>query len=395
MALIDKLSAIGNGFRESRGTTVKYTLDEMAALAAEPVGGGGGNEPTDEELVITGDCSYRFANGGWNWFISKYSNRMTTKDITNMNSMFSGSGIQEIPFQLNINSCENFSTCFSITSRETPLRVCPKIRGSIKWGTLTSFASMLDDCCRVRDFEDLFTSEMLDGFSSVKVVSSYSSPKPIIFSGCRSLRTIPSWWYKFKLNEESTTFPTYSNGLYNATFEKCVALDEVANIPVWTCSGAQTSNMFRSTFLECGRLSRITFETNADGTSKVAKWKAQTIDISNYTGYVYLSSTYIGNYNSGITMDKEVKDDATYQALKNDPDWFATKVEYSRYNHDSAVETINSLPDTSAYLATAGGTNTIKFKGAHGSLTDGGAINTLTEEEIAVATAKGWTVSLV
>jgi hypothetical protein len=48
-----------------------------------------------------------------------------------------------------------------------------------------------------------------------------------------------------------------------------------------------------------------------------------------------------------------------------------------------------SLPDTSTY-----GSNTIKFKGASGALTDGGAINTLTEEEIAVAAAKGWTVAL-
>jgi hypothetical protein len=76
--------------------------------------------------------------------------------------------------------------------------------------------------------------------------------------------------------------------------------------------------------------------------------------------------------------------------LKNDPDWYSSKVEYSRYNHDSAVNTINSLPDTSAY-----GTNTIKFKGAAGSATDGGAINTLTEEEIAVAAVKGWTVTFV
>ena len=70
-------------------------------------------------------------------------------------------------------------------------------------------------------------------------------------------------------------------------------------------------------------------------------------------------------------------------------------INYSRYNHDSAVRTINSLPDTSAYLTANGGTNTIIFKGASGASTDGGAINTLTEEEIAVATAKGWTVSLV
>ena len=42
MALIDKLTAIADGFRTSRGTEQKYTLDEMAVLAAEKVGGGGG-----------------------------------------------------------------------------------------------------------------------------------------------------------------------------------------------------------------------------------------------------------------------------------------------------------------------------------------------------------------
>ncbi len=42
MALIDKLTAIGDGFRSSRGTEQKYTLDEMAVLAAEKVGGGAG-----------------------------------------------------------------------------------------------------------------------------------------------------------------------------------------------------------------------------------------------------------------------------------------------------------------------------------------------------------------
>lgn len=40
MALIDKIKAIANGFRASRGTTKEYSLDEMAVLAAEKVGGG-------------------------------------------------------------------------------------------------------------------------------------------------------------------------------------------------------------------------------------------------------------------------------------------------------------------------------------------------------------------
>ena len=39
--------------------------------------------------------------------------------------------------------------------------------------------------------------------------------------------------------------------------------------------------------------------------------------------------------------------------------------------------------------------NTIKFKNYSGALTDAGGTNNLTEEEIAVATAKGWTVTLV
>ena len=49
MALTDKLRAIGNGFRESRGTTQEYTLDEMASMAREPIGGG--TEDLDEVLT--------------------------------------------------------------------------------------------------------------------------------------------------------------------------------------------------------------------------------------------------------------------------------------------------------------------------------------------------------
>lgn len=40
MALTDKLTAIADGFRASRGTTEKYSLEQMAVLAAEPAGGG-------------------------------------------------------------------------------------------------------------------------------------------------------------------------------------------------------------------------------------------------------------------------------------------------------------------------------------------------------------------
>ena len=97
-----------------------------------------------------------------------------------------------------------------------------------------------------------------------------------------------------------------------------------------------------------------------------------------------------------------------YNELKQYDDWHCTTggvvtyngsriylgLLFSRYNHDSMVDTINSLPDTSAYLAEKGGTNTIEFAKYQGDLTDGGGTSNLTEEEIAVATAKGWTVSI-
>jgi hypothetical protein len=151
-----------------------------------------------------------------------------------------------------------------------------------------------------------------------------------------------------------------------------------------------TSNAFSNFGAFCYRLKNITFALQENGTPYVMNWKKQTIDLTLSVGYSNVKENILRS-NTGITADKEVKDDATYQALKDDNDWFTCDINYSRYNHDSAVATINSLPDTS----TAGGTNTIKFKGQAGALTDGGAINTLTEEEIAVATAKGWTVSFV
>ena len=211
------------------------------------------------------------------------------------------------------------------------------------------------------------------------------------FSGCYSLREIS----EDLLNQiwGITTRSSYTVFYYS--FERCYSLDEIRGLNPKTAN--MTSNIFNGTFNYNARLKDVIFATQNDGTPYTVNWKSQTIDLTNFIGYGESGSTknYILNYNSGITADKEVIDDTTYQALKNNPDWWTKNVAYSRYNHDSAVNTINSLPDTSAFLATNGGTNTISFKGAAGSATDGGAINTLTEEEIAVATAKGWTVSLL
>lgn len=331
----------------------------------------------EEALLISGDCRNRFSNNTWNWYIEGYGNQITTNQITECARMFYYSGsLTSIPFNIN---CENssqysfegmFSGCEDITNIGKIINARPNYMNE-----------MFNWCTRLRylpEFVNLNLSGMHDWGNA-----NFSS----MFYYCFSLREIPEDFLKELYG--GTTRTSYT--LFSAGFNNCYCLDEIRGLNPKT--GAITSNAFYNTFQYCSRVKNILFATQDDGTPYTATLSNQTIDLSDYLGYAYNTNNIL-NYNSGITADKEVIDDTTYQALKNNLDWFTTKVEYSRYNHDSAVNTINSLPDTSAFLTTNGGTNTIKFKGAAGSATDGGAINTLTEEEIAVATAKGWTVSL-
>ena len=336
--------------------------------------------PPEEAFVISGDCMYMFMNDKWSWFVNNYGNRITTENLKSCTDMFnSARSITSIPFDLNFYNRDNnsylrmFYECNNVTKIGKIINIYPY--------TMSNF---FGNCYRLR-----YLPEFINPNFDI-IHTSTSADYSNIFSGCYSLREIS----EDLLNQiwGITTRNSYTIFYYG--FERCYSLDEIRGLNPQT--GNMTSNIFNGTFKYNARLKDVIFATQNDGTPYTVNWSNQTIDLTNFIGYGELGSAknYILNYNSGITADKEVIDDTTYQALKNDPDWFTTKVEYSRYNHDSAVNTINSLPDTSAFLATNGGTNTIKFKGAAGSATDGGAINTLTEEEIAVATAKGWTVSL-
>ena len=360
-----------------------YLPTEMSAAIDNIV------EIPPEALVITGDCEYRFANDGWNWFIEKYGDKITTKQINSMNYMFNGSTIKKISFDINADRNSNCSLQYMF-SYCTELARLPKIL-NVKPSQLNNIFA---ECRKLRTIpSDYFDTW---NWSYINTCASYQGNMSAIFNGCYSLRSFPLDFLREASPNAGTSYTYFYNG-----FNYCCVLDELVNLPIPYTVAIQTSNIFYGTFSNCFRLKNITFEMNEDGTPIEVKWKSQTIDLA--SGNVgYLASTsyqhYITSYNSGITSDKIVIDDASYQALKNDPDWYTAYVDggapYCRYNHDSAVATINSLPDTSAYLASAGGTNTIKFKGYCGSKTDGGAINTLTAEEIAVAAAKGWTVTL-
>ena len=379
MALINKLSSIGDAIREKTGKTGLLTLDQMPAEIAGIETSGGSIEI--EPIVLTGSLSYIGKGPLASKTIEVFGNKITTNNLKHINNMFEYCEVTNIPFELNMYNATYYYDCYNLFSHAEKLETPPIMNNFHP----RSLSHMFYYCTNLRTMpENVFNNwdyNRINTYSSADISS--------MFDQCYSLRNIPESFLK-NLYSASTDS---SCNLFYYGFNSCYCLDEIRGITL-NPNINMTSNMFYYTFNLCSRIKDIIFDCNEDGSSKTITAKNQTIDLSKSIGYASSSNKIMG-YNSGIPDGKRVTDDITYQALKDDADWWTTNVAYSRYNHDSAVRTINSLPDTSAYLATAGGTNTIKFTGESGSSTDGGAINTLTEEEIAVATAKGWTVTLV
>ena len=334
-----------------------------------------------EPIVLTNIQNYGCSGVIAGNYINMFGNTITTKDIFDTGNMFnSNSTVKYIPFDININanSSRNMGNMFYDCRS---LKELPKIYNARPNNTYYMFYN----CRSLKEISDNFSDTWNFNDLHTQTYGQIST----MFKGCCALRKIPKSFLKEIYNKANSSY--YAP--YQDMFGSCYVLDEIDGLPIQNAT--LTSNCFSNTFSNCSRLKRMIFNLQEDGSPYIASWKSQTIDLSpgQRVGFVYTASWVTGY--SDITADKQVKDDATYQALNNDPDWWTANSAYSRYIHDTAVETINSLPDTSAYLATAGGTNTIKFYGASGSATDGGAINTLTEEEIAVAAAKGWTVSFI
>ena len=321
-----------------------------------------------------------FGYNNWNDKIEK--NIFETKNLTT-DASSSGLGgnpvpgafhqcteLTEIPFSLNFKSNEGidlqscFSNCYEL--KYLPNIQCDKI---------INLNYTFSNCLLITEIPQCY-------YTPVYSIRMYNG----LFEYCCSLRTIPQ-----QLLDKITPDNGSVNTIYQL-FSRLYTIDKINGAPVIL---ARLSSNRHSEFCEfCFRIKSFTFRMN-NGNPIVSQWSNQVIDLSKYNGYAIATSGTNSCIYGDITSDKLVSDETSYNALKNDPDWWTNRVEYSRYNKLSAIETINSLPDTSAYLAINGGTNTIKFKGAAGSATDGGAINTLTDAEIAVATAKGWTVSFV
>lgn len=363
------LTAIGDAIREKTGTTDLMSPAQMATAITGITTGGGGAEV--EPLQLTGICKYGCAGAVSAKYVELFGNDITTYNLTNTDGMFSYYSGTSIPFELNYTHTSyvqnNMLNMFQYSNITTPPVMNNVYPASLEglFSNAQELVSIPEDFISNWDFSYMQTNNYATNNS--------------IFKFCYKLRTIPGNLLKV-LGYTKGTSKTYSP--YNMLFYSCRSLDEAKGIGV--CADAKyTSNVFSSTFYECHRLSKITFETNEYLEPIAATWSKQTIDL---TGVGY--GTTSGLIGAGFTTDKQVTSLDTYNALKNDADWWTTDVNFSRYNVLSASGTINSLPDCST-----GSTNTIKFKGTAGSGYSK-AISTLDETTIAKATAKGWTVTI-
>lgn len=254
-----------------------------------------------------------------------------TSETTNLSYLFYFStNLRRIP-TLDTSNAENMSRMFSGCSKVTNIPL-------LNTSKTKNFSNMFDSCSSLED------APLLD-FSKAEELNS-------VFKSCYKIKSIPqemlSSFFKPSL--------TYTKQFYYQGFFYCYRLTELLDLDIKDGYTA-TNNLFTNTFDHCSSLRRVTFKTNEDSTPIVTSMSRQTIDLSKFVGY----------FNSSITA----KDYA------GDIEW-TTSASKSFYNRDSMLETIKSLPIVNNC--------TIKFKREQGQL--------LTEDEIAIATNKGWTVTL-
>jgi hypothetical protein len=400
------LSAIGDALRQQTGTADPIAPSQMAPMILSLKTDG---IPADA-FSLTGNCNYRFYADNWSWLIADYGYKMHSSNITNMAATFlSCKGFDDLGFELNVVNGVNCNQAFD----GCEIKIMPIINGKIGTG-YCMFRDSNIETARNYECDSLtgtYTYEMMFyNANKLQTLPYLINRRPsdcnCMFSYCSSITDVPADYFDtwqisgtanlngmFAHCHSLRRVPTAAlqgifNGRTGATyhnlFSNCYALDELVGLP--TISLGTNFNYFSNAFTNCYRLKSITFETEADGTPKTTTWKNQTLDL---TTVGFDPSSQLALVPSGeFTSSNCAEHNINYNVVKNTDDWWTPYYQYSRYNLTSAIETIQSLPYTS-------GNNNIKFKSDAGNGTDGGGIYLMTEEQIAVAAAKGWTVSLV
>ena len=374
------LSNIASAIRGKNGSTAVYKPGEMAAAITNlPTGGG-----DTETITFNTDISYLFAsNGGGALYEAVKNKNLVFTNIHYGRGVFYGMSTNDTitPFTIHL------------------LRGMYNTPGNVDFRNFYEGSSVVSNIVidppierpSGVEFQNFFTKSRLKNIDLSCIDTNYpifgQSCAMGLFSESGYLRSINF------TNSPQRYFGGSNNIEYDGTFYHCFDLDSIEDL--YTTLQTTFSG---GTFNNCSHLAKLTFKT-ASTTNTKNPYYSSDIDLSTVGYYTNVSEGYISNSALHYGNDplfakslvrknatKEITNATTYAKLKNDPDAWTTNVAYSRYNKTSAKETLTSLP----YINEA---HTIKFKGEAGSATDGGAIKNLTSSEIAVATAKKWTVA--
>ena len=369
------LQDIADAIREKNGTETTYLPSEMGDAVREISGGGG-------VTILSGNQDYCFSYN-WEEITNKLkNNEFKFENVTSIINGFKDNGLLsdenlEIEINFNIDKQGDLNSFFRYAGNSNNLINKIKLSGTINCG----------DGCLLGWFQQANIKEIaVDDDLQIKAGLMQN-----FLWNAQKIRNINNLLEKIEFVDDNTSFQFMNN------FTNMYCLDEIKNVKIWikNSSGEYFTNNYvcfnngnytsNGNFGNLQRIKDFVYYTENNVPIKVKLLTNISITTKDNYGYGNNIKSYYDK------LDKEVTDDETYQALKNDPDWFTTNLYYSRYNHDSAVNTINSLPDVSGSSFIAN----FQFNGNSGLKTDGGAINTLTPEEIAVATTKGWTIGLV
>lgn len=348
----EKLVAIGDAIRSKTETTAEYSLDDMPEVIQGIETGGNG-----EELAIS-DASYLFYSGAR---VSNYDSIVKhLVDVTNMSYMFSKfpDGISVDISTLNTSKVINMSNMFNGA----------KLRSAdfsnFDTSNVTDMSSMFNGCDYLADLN-------IKNFDTSKVTNMNE-----MFVGMMNLETLD-------LSNFDTSNVTNMSSMFAANGKlKNLNISSFNTSKVTTmtymfnnCNGLKTldfsnfdtgkANMMTSIFNGCSSLEEI---TGFSATNKAGL----TIGFPKGT----TSSRYALRR---LTFRTDLPE-GTYSIRS------AINISYCAFDRAGMVEMFNSLPD----ITSAGVSANYKKITITGNpcLTDG----TLTDEDRAIATNKGWTL---
>ena len=373
------LSNIASAIRGKNGSTAVYKPGEMAAAITNlPTGGG-----DTETITFSRDISFLFAsNGGSVLYEAMKNKNLVFSNIQFGRSVFYGMSTNDTitPFVIHLlqgvygtQGNVDFRGFYEGSSIVSNIVIDPPIEGATP---------------AREEFQGFFAKSRLKNIDLSCIDTNY----PIFGqNGAKSLFSESGYLRSINFTNSPNKYFAGNSIQYEGTFYHCFDLDSIEDLYT-----TRQTVFTRPTFNNCSHLAKLTFKTVSTSNAKNPYYSSD-IDLSTVGYYTNVSEGYKSDsllHNNMQIAKSLVRQDATkkitnattYAELKNDPDAWTTNVAYSRYNKTSAKETLTSLP----YINEA---HTIKFNGEAGSATDGGAIKNLTSSEIAVATAKKWTVA--